>query len=207
MGDLGTRFHLSINCGNISPWLLILLNFCSILQFSDAANLYIPDYPTSSCAPPPAPAGKMGSSTSTVSPGEGTATGWATGRLVWVTGKKGCVVFIVLCLREPPPHPQTWSDIIHCFQYPRCQKAFFLSSFSSNICPYWWSFYLEDYKSHSEPKGVPEGQILILTWSHRSVWWSLGVFSLLCGLLSPLHGSRMFQQKYGSHVLELRCVF
>ena len=149
----------------------------------------------------------MGSSTSTVSPGEGTATG----RLVWVTGKKGSVVFIVFCLREPPPHPSDLicyhSLLVYCFQYPSCQKVFFLYSFSAKICPYWWSFYLEDYKSHSGPKGVPGGQILILTWSHRSVWWSLGVFSLLCGLLSPLHGSRMFQQKYGSNALELRCVF
>ena len=39
----------------IYPWLLILLNFCSILEFPDAADLYIPKYPTSSCAPPPLP--------------------------------------------------------------------------------------------------------------------------------------------------------
>ena len=147
----------------------------------------------------------MGSSTSTVSPGEGTATG----RLVWVTGKKGSVVFIVLCLREPPPHP---SDLIwyhSLFSIPKVSEGFlsffFLLKHMSLL--HWWSFYLEDYKSHSESKGVPEGQILILTWSHRSVWWSLGVFSLLCGLLSPLHGSRMFQEKCGSNALELRSVF
>ena len=62
----------------------------------------------------------MGSSTSTVSPGEGTATG----RLVWVTGKKGSVVFIVLCLREPPPHP---SDLIwyhSLFSIPKVSEGF-----------------------------------------------------------------------------------
>ena len=48
--EIAFKYHLRIY---ISPWLLILLNFCSILEFSDAANLYIPDYPTKSCAPPP----------------------------------------------------------------------------------------------------------------------------------------------------------
>ena len=117
----------------------------------------------------------MGSSTSTVSPGEGTATG----RLVWVTGKKGSVVFIVLCLREPPPHP---SDLIwyhSLFSIPKVSEGFlsffFLLKHMSLLMIIW-----KIGKSHSEPKGVPEGQILILTWSHRSVWWSLGVFSLLC---------------------------
>ena len=35
------------------------------------------------------------------------------------------------------------------------------------------------------------------------------VFLLLFNrrLLSSLHGSRMFQEKYGSNALELRCVF
>ena len=135
--------------------------------------------------------------------GEGTATGWATSRLVVVTGKKGSVVF---CLREPPPHP---SDLIwyhSLFSIPKVSEGFlsffFLLKHMSLLMIIW-----KIGKSHSEPKGVPEGQILILTWSHRSVWWSLGVFSLLCGLLSPLHGSRMFRQKYGSNALELRCVF
>ena len=67
----------------------------------------------------------MGSSTSTVSPGEGTATG----RLVWVTGKKGSVVFIVLCLREPPPHP---SDLIwyhSLFSIPKVSEGFLSFSF------------------------------------------------------------------------------
>ena len=139
----------------------------------------------------------------------------ATGRLVWVTGKKGCVVFIVLCLREPPPILQTWSDLIHCFQYPRCQKVFFLSFFfllkhmsllMITFCcgADWWSFYLEECKSHSKPKGSPRSSD-----SNPNVksTFSVGVFSLLCGLLSPLHGSRMFQEKYGSNALELRCVF
>ena len=56
--------------------------------------------------------------------GEGTATGWATSRLVWVTGKKGSVVFIVLCLREPPPHP---SDLIwyhSLFSIPKVSEGF-----------------------------------------------------------------------------------
>ena len=144
----------------------------------------------------------MGSSTSTVSPGEGTATG----RLVWVTGKKGSIVFIVFCLREPPPHP---SDLIwyhSLFSIPKVSEGFlsffFLLKHMSLLMIIW-----KIGKSHSEPKGVPEGQILILTWSHRSVWWSLGVFSLPCGLLSSLHGSRMFQQKYGSHALKLKVCF
>ena len=138
--------------------------------------------------------------------GEGMATGWATSRLVLVTGKKGSVVFIVFCLREPPPHP---SDLIwyhSLFSIPKVSEGFlsffFLLKHMSLLMIIW-----KIGKSHSEPKGVPEGQILILTWSHRSVWWSLGVFSLLCGLLSPLHGSRMFQEKYGSNAPELRCVF
>ena len=152
MGDLGTRFHLSI----ISPWLLILLNFCSILKFSDAANLYIPDYPTSSCAPSPLPQRKWGPPLPLSPPGEGTATG----RLVWVTGKKGSVVFIVFCLRESPPHP---SDLIwyhSLFSIPKVSEGFlsFFFLLKHNYVPtgYWWSFYLEDCKSHSEPKGVPE---------------------------------------------------
>ena len=146
----------------------------------------------------------MGSSTSTVSPGEGTATG----RLVWVTGKKGSVVFIVLCLGEPLPILQNWFDIIHCFQYPRCQKDFrsflFLLKHVITDDHFIWKI----IRAIQSPRGSPKGQILILTWRHRSVWWSLGVFSLLCALLSPLHGSRMFQEKYGSNALVLvRCVF
>ena len=153
----------------------------------------------------------MGSSTSTVSPGEGAATG----RLVWVTGKKGSVVFIVLCLRKPPPHP---SDLIwyhSLFSIPKVSEGF-LSFFllspqtyvptDDNVLPrcYWWSFYSEECKSHSKPKGSPRSSD-----SNPNVksTFSVGVFSLLCGLLSPLHGSRMFQEKYGSNALELRCVF
>ena len=204
MGDLGTRFHLSI----ISPWLLILLNFCSILKFSDAANLYIPDYPTSSCAPSPLPQRKWGPPLPLSPPGEGTATG----RLVWVTGKKGSVVFVVFCLREPPPHP---SDLIwyhSLFSIPKVSEGF-LSFF---FLPKHMSLLVTDdhfiwkiVRNIQSPRGSPKGQILILilTRSHRSVWWSLGVFSLLCALLSPLHGSRMFHEKYGSNALELRCVF
>ena len=36
------------------------VNFGSNLGFSDAANLYIPNYPTSGCAPPPLPQRKWG---------------------------------------------------------------------------------------------------------------------------------------------------
>ena len=120
MGDLGTRLQLSIICGNISPWLLILLNFCSILEFSDAANLYTPDYPTSSCTPPPLPRRKWGPPLPLSLPEEGTPTG----RLVWVTGKKGSVVFIVLCLREPPPHPSDliWYHLL--FSIPKVSEGF-----------------------------------------------------------------------------------
>ena len=144
----------------------------------------------------------MGPSTSIVSAGEGTATGM----LVWVTGKKGSVVFIVFCLREPPPHP---SDLIwyhSLFSIPKVSEGFLSFFFLLKHMSLLMIICKID-KSHSEPKGVPEGQILTLTWSHRSVWWSWGVFSLLCGLLSPLHGSTMFQEKYGSNALELRRVF
>ena len=153
----------------------------------------------------------MGSSTSTVSPGEGTATG----RPVWVTGKKGSVVFIVLCLREPPPHPSELIWYHSLFSIPKVSEgflSFFLLSPQTyvptydNVLPrcYWWSFYLEECKSHSKPKGGPRSSD-----SNPNVksTFSVGVFSLLCGLLSPLHGSRMFQEKYGSNALELRCVF
>ena len=109
----------------------------------------------------------MGSSTSTVSPGEGTATG----RLVWVTGKKGSVVFIVLCLREPPPHP---SDLIwyhSLFSIPKVSEGFLSFFFLlKHMSPLMIINYKID-KSHSE-------QILALTWSHRSVWWSFRRFLL-----------------------------
>ena len=118
--------------------------------------------------------------------GEGTATGWATSRLVWVTGKKGSVVFIVLCLRESPAHP---SDLIWyhtLFSILKVSEGFlsFFLLLKHMSLLHWWSFYLEDYKSHSESKGVPEGQILTLTWRKREVtvqydvaWNGLETFS------------------------------
>ena len=146
----------------------------------------------------------MGSPTSTVSPGEGTATG----RPVWVTGKKGSVVFIVLCLGEPPPHPSELIWYHSLFSIPKVSEDFrsflFLLKHVITDDHFIWKI----IRAIQSPRGSPKGQILILTWRHRSVWWSLGVFSLLCALLSPLHGSRMFQEKYGSNALVLvRCVF
>ena len=147
----------------------------------------------------------MGSSTSTVSPGEGTATG----RLVWVTGKKGSVVFIVLCLREPPPHP---SDLIwyhSLFSMPKVSEGFlsFLFLLKHTVCPYWWSFYLEDYKSHSELKGVPEGHILIILVKSTFSVVVFRRFLVALWFVVAALWLKNVQEKYGSNALELRCVF
>ena len=146
----------------------------------------------------------MGSPTSIVSPGEGTATGM----LVWVTGKKGSVVFIVFCLREPPSHPSHLIWYHSLFSIPKVSEGFLSFFFSSNICPYWWSLITRLIRAIQSPRGFPKGRF----WPYkREVTVQcdglLGVFSLLCGLLSSLHGSRMFQQKYGSNALELKVCF
>ena len=113
----------------IYPWLLVLLNFCSILEFSDAANLYIPEYPTSSCAPPPLLQRKW------VPPLPLSLRGRArlqVGQSEWQV-RKDPLCSLCCVWENPLPILQNWFDIIHCFQYPRCQKTFVLSSFSSNM--------------------------------------------------------------------------
>ena len=146
--EITFKYHLRIHFSLTIDFVKFLLNF-GIFWRSESLHTRL-SYEW--LCPSSTPAENMGSSTSTVSPGEGTATG----RLVWVTGKKGSVVFIVLCLREPPPHPSDliWYHLL--FSIPKVSEGFlsffFLLKHMSLLMIIW-----KIGKSHSEPKGVPEG--------------------------------------------------